>query len=99
MNDPMMREIDRAIHDAEHPSGMSVHDGMARISAATLRKLVAENDALREDAERLAWMIENQKRLLKFTSWWIVADQNGYHNGMFYLTAQAAIDAARSKTN
>lgn len=39
--DHMRREIERAIHDAEHPAGMGPHSGMARISAATLRRLVA----------------------------------------------------------
>lgn len=44
MTDPMKREIERAIYDAEHPSGMSTHDGMARISAATLRRLYELTD-------------------------------------------------------
>lgn len=38
------REIERAIHAAEHPVGMGPHTGMARISAATLRRLLRRSD-------------------------------------------------------
>ena len=58
MTDPMKREIERAIHDAEHPSGMSTHDGMARISSATLRRLVAEHEAMRDSVEAKADRID-----------------------------------------
>lgn len=59
MTDPMKREIERAIHDAEHPSGMSTHDGMARISAATLRRLHEKCEALTADTiEEMGRIVE-----------------------------------------
>ena len=65
ITDPMKREIERAIHDAEHPVGMSIHDGVARIRADTLRRLVAQRDeALAQCAEwetkAATWMASPQ---------------------------------------
>ena len=54
--DFMRREIEREIHAAEHPVGMSTHDGKAYIKATTLRKLmrlVADNERLREEVRVL----------------------------------------------
>lgn len=39
------RWVEQAIHDAEHPSGMSTHDGKARIDASVLRRMLAIIDA------------------------------------------------------
>jgi hypothetical protein len=58
----MRREIERAIHDAEHPVGMGPHTGMARISAATLRRLMAENAALEAAARQALGALENEHR-------------------------------------
>ncbi len=40
------RKIEEAIHAAEHPRGMSTHDGMARIDASILRRLLAIVDSI-----------------------------------------------------
>lgn len=47
----IVREIERAIRGAEFPSGMSVHDGKAKVDSSHLRRLLAELAALRADAE------------------------------------------------
>jgi hypothetical protein len=39
------REIERAIKSAEHPKGMSTHDGKASIDASILRRLLMIADA------------------------------------------------------
>lgn len=52
----MRREINRAIHDAEHPAGMGVHNGMARIHAATLRRLVALAEASPASERPVLWV-------------------------------------------
>ena len=38
--DFIRRRLDRAIQDAYHPSGMSVHDGKARVDAADIERLL-----------------------------------------------------------
>jgi len=40
------RLIEQAIQSAEHPSGMSTHDGKARIDASILRRMLAIIDSL-----------------------------------------------------
>ena len=40
------RLVERAIQDAERPSGMSTHDGKARIDASVLRRMLAIIDSL-----------------------------------------------------
>ena len=93
MSDFMRREIERAICEAEHPAGMSVHDGKARVSADLLRRLLAENEALRADAERWRFARSNcdvvEVTVLEDGEWY------GHHTPQ---ELDAAIDAARSKT-
>jgi hypothetical protein len=45
------RLIEQAIQSAEHPSGMSTHDGKARIDASVLRRMLAIIDAHPAPAE------------------------------------------------
>lgn len=40
------RLVEQAIQNAEHPSGMSTHDGKARIDASVLRRMLAIIDSL-----------------------------------------------------
>ncbi|MCO5213675.1 MAG: hypothetical protein M9936_28585 [Caldilinea sp.] len=46
MLDSHRRLVEQAIHTAEHPSGMSTHDGKARIDASVLRRMLAIIDSL-----------------------------------------------------
>lgn len=46
MLDSHRRLVEQAIHTAEHPSGMSTHDGKARIDASILRRMLAIIDSL-----------------------------------------------------
>ena len=46
------RLVEQAIHDAEHPSGMSTHDGKARIDASVLRRMLAIMDAPQAQPEQ-----------------------------------------------
>ena len=40
IEDYIRRAVERAIRDAEHPSGMSTHDGKARVEASYLRRML-----------------------------------------------------------
>lgn len=46
MLDSHRRLVEQAIQSAEHPSGMSTHDGKARIDASILRRMLAIIDSL-----------------------------------------------------
>jgi len=46
MLDSHRRQVEQAIQSAEHPSGMSTHDGKARIDASILRRMLAIIDSL-----------------------------------------------------
>ena len=46
MLDSRRRLVEQAIQSAEHPSGMSTHDGKARIDASILRRMLAIIDSL-----------------------------------------------------
>lgn len=46
MLDSHRRLVEQAIQSAEHPSGMSTHDGKARIDASVLRRMLAIIDSL-----------------------------------------------------
>jgi len=46
MLDSHRRLVEQSIWDAEHPSGMSTHDGKARIDASVLRRMLAIIDSL-----------------------------------------------------
>jgi hypothetical protein len=59
--DVFIRSLERAIAEAENPSGMSAHDGKARIDSshlrrvlATIRALQAEQGSLRKHIDRMA---------------------------------------------
>jgi hypothetical protein len=54
MSNVSIRIIERAIESAENPSGMSTHDGMARVPACHLRRLLAELAEARRDVEQAA---------------------------------------------
>ena len=41
IEDHIRRAVERAIHDAEHPRGMGIHDGKAKIEASYLRRMLA----------------------------------------------------------
>ena len=43
--DFIRKRIERSCDEAEHPAGMSVHDGVARIHASDIRRLLAIIDA------------------------------------------------------
>ena len=70
-------------------------NGMASETSAHIRRLVAENDALRADAKRLDFLAaktcgaSDSERYLPFRIYW----GPGQHKDI-----RAAIDAARSKT-
>jgi hypothetical protein len=84
--------------EALHAAEADFHTAYRMKCDEQTKALHAEVEALRADAERLAWMIENQMHPLKFDPGWVMADEDGEHEGVFYPTAQAAIDAARERT-
>lgn len=45
MLDSHRRQVEQAIQSAEHPSGMSTHDGKAHIDASILRRMLAIIDS------------------------------------------------------
>lgn len=45
MLDSHRRLVEQAIQDTEHPSGMSTHDGKARIDASVLRRMLSIIDS------------------------------------------------------
>ena len=56
-------ELARCIHDANHPIGMSVHDGTGRFKAHMVERLLKQHDLLRErlsaallDNQRVRWI-------------------------------------------
>lgn len=78
-----------------HPEWRNSRESHA---AAMLRQLLAENDALREDAERLDFIEAHPHIALKWhrkCKWWIETSVN-YENDCF-ATAREAIDAARKE--
>jgi hypothetical protein len=58
MSNVSIRIIERAIESAENPSGMSTHDGMARVPACHLRRLLAELAEARLERHRLREALE-----------------------------------------
>ena len=54
----VLREIERAIQEAEFPRGMSVHDGKAKVHSSHLRRLLAELAALRAERDALRAAVE-----------------------------------------
>lgn len=78
MLDSHRRLVEQAIQNTEHPSGMSTHDGKARIDASILRRMLAIIDSLpaaphpsAEDASRDAYegcredLLDWKRRALK----------------------------------
>jgi hypothetical protein len=51
--DFMRRDVERAIKEAAHPTGMSVHDGKARIGGDRLQRLLMIADAIAPYAARI----------------------------------------------
>ena len=47
------RSLERDLHDAEYPVGLSAHDGRARVNASHVRNLLSRYDELRTHAEAL----------------------------------------------
>lgn len=70
MLDSHRRLVEQAIQSAEHPSGMSTHDGKARIDASILRRMLAIIDSL--SAVPAGWKlvpVDPTPEMLASTSW------------------------------
>lgn len=63
------------------------------VQQAIIRQLLAENDALREDAERYRWL----KNKGRYNDFCVEQDTPGWRKTHSSSTLDAAIDAARKK--
>ena len=84
IEDFIRRAVERAIHEVEHPRGMGIHDGKARIEASYLRRMLAMLDAAptppaQQDEALEVLLADHQRalRLLDDVREWIRSDVAG----------------------